>query len=283
VNGPAFNPPASPPNRRWPPGSWVVASICLGLLGAVAYTALRPPPISVPVLPNPNGYDQLVRAGEQLVGEPGDATNAALLRAFINRNNPALTLARQGLRLPACVPVGYTNGWIGAHLPELAALKRVARAIQCQARLAEAEHRFNDAAEDCLDCVRFGQQASRGGVLIDRLVGFAVETIGLRELAKAAARLNPTKRAEVLRALARLEMAQDPVAAAFAAERAWQKRTATLAQRLAAWLSSGQMRRVEQSFAARDRRVRTLFRQVRRELQAPTTPTNQPAASLASP
>jgi hypothetical protein len=67
---------------------------------------------------------------------------------------------------------------------DLPALKRLAQFLDAAGRLAEIEGRTNYAARIYLDCARVGNEVSRGGVGINRLVGLAVESIGIAGFAR---------------------------------------------------------------------------------------------------
>jgi hypothetical protein len=71
------------------------------------------------------------------------------------------------------------------HLSELADSKRVAQAVCAASRLALIEGRTNEAAMHALDCIRFGSEAVRGGVIIDGLVGIAIQAMGRVRLEEA--------------------------------------------------------------------------------------------------
>ena len=61
---------------------------------------------------------------------------------------------------------------------DLADLKRLAHLLTDEGRLREMENGSADAAHSYLDAIRFGNEMSRGGFIINRLVGVACEAIG---------------------------------------------------------------------------------------------------------
>jgi len=71
--------------------------------------------------------------------------------------------------------------------PELARLKVLARLLTDEGQLAEMENRYADAAQSYLDTIRLGNEMSRGGFIINRLVGIACEAIGDTPLSKTCA------------------------------------------------------------------------------------------------
>jgi hypothetical protein len=136
------------------------------------------PPVAP--LPNPNGYDDLVNAGKLVTDGVGEYSTmkAAQLRELVGENTVALELARSGLSNECRVPVQYSESYISNHLEDLAGLKRLAQAFAAEGMLAEMNGRTNDAVQSFLDTVHLGIETMRGGVLIDGLVGIAIDAIG---------------------------------------------------------------------------------------------------------
>jgi len=143
-------------------------------------------------LPNPNGYDDLLKASQMLAasGDSSDATNLNQLREWVPKSAGALALARAGLSNQCRVPVQYTESYTSNHLDDLAGLKRLARAFAAEGRLAEAENRTDDAIKAYLDTIHLGNESARGGVLIDALVGIAIESIGTSHLTNLVGHLD---------------------------------------------------------------------------------------------
>jgi hypothetical protein len=76
------------------------------------------------------------------------------------------------------------------NVAELGNLKRIAQLLNAEGRLAVMEHRPAEAARAHLDNIRFGNEISRGGFLIHRLVGIACEAIGFSGLVKVVPQLD---------------------------------------------------------------------------------------------
>ncbi len=155
-------------------------------------------PVTLPPLPNPNGYDDFIKAGTLLGDGDGNASamEADALRTFISTNQESLRLFRLGLSRKCQVPI--QAAWISevaatnddTYLIELASMKRLAQLLNAEGRLAEMEHRPAEAALTYIELMRFGNEISRGGFLIHRLVGIACEAIGYAALAKVVPQLN---------------------------------------------------------------------------------------------
>jgi hypothetical protein len=84
----------------------------------------------------------------------------------------------------------------------LASLKHLAHLLLAEGRLREMDGEPGQAALIYADLIQFGNELSRGGFLIDRLVGIACEAIGYRPLAKLVPELEEKEAHSVI---ARLE------------------------------------------------------------------------------
>jgi hypothetical protein len=168
-----------------------------------AFTIGRSP--TTPFLPNPNGYDDFVKAGEAVLGNVGDfpTLDRDNLTALVSTNSEPLRLLRLGLSRKRVMPLdaALTNN---ARLPQLGGMKRLAQLLAAEGRLREMENQAADVARSYVDAICFGNEISRGGFLITRLVGIACEAIGYTPLAKLAPSLNPDEARTVLTALDKL-------------------------------------------------------------------------------
>ena len=168
----------------------IPVAVILAVTGLLIFDAARPLPPIQP-LPNPNGYDALVKAGEMATIETGDFNKTKLedLRAQTAKNSAALQAARIGLQEDCAVPIQFSLN-VSRHLPELADCKRLAQAFEVEGLLAEMENRPGDAVNSYLDTIRLGHKSAQGGVLIDQLVGTAIEAIGVSRLQKLVDQLD---------------------------------------------------------------------------------------------
>src|ERR1017187_8644036 len=100
---------------------------------------MEEPPAPLAPLPNPNGYDVLVKAGKMLPDVAGDydKTNQEQLQKAVSANVAAVSLARSGLSNQCRVPIQYSESYISNHLDDLSRLKRLARAFAAEGVLAE--------------------------------------------------------------------------------------------------------------------------------------------------
>jgi hypothetical protein len=149
-------------------------------------------PAAFRALPSPNGYDDLLKAGQAVTGKIDDAPDLDRegLRALVTTNAEALRLLRVGLARDCAVPTDALIANFGAVTWDMIGLKRVAKLLSAEGRLAENENRPADAARSYTDSMRLGNEMSRGGVLINRLVGIACEGMGIIRLVKLLPKLN---------------------------------------------------------------------------------------------
>jgi hypothetical protein len=227
--------------------------------------ALVPLP-PLPALPVQNGYADLVRAGGMVSMDGGNypTATAAQLRQIVAANAPALILAKSALSNECRVTVTFTEAWSEKHFPELASIKRLAQAMAAEGKLAEQEGRDQDALASYLEVVRLGSQADRGGVIIDELVGIAVESLGLAELQKLTGRLDAKAARAAAASLADLDSQDQTWNEVLRQEDNWSRRTFTgLRYGWQRWLTRGQM---QKSFQQAEQKLK-IFRTKNRQLQ----------------
>jgi hypothetical protein len=203
-------------------GFFIIAVLLV--LAAIVFTFSQPAP-PPPHLPQPNGYDDFVRAGEMITDNaPGYSTmSQEELRAFVKKNAEALKQARKGLARECRVPLGYsaTNT---THIRNLSIIKRLAFGLSAEGWLAEMENRPADAEEAYLTVIRLGCAMSQGGLIIDSLVSIAIEAIGTARMAKLAPTLDAKQCREAAAAIEACEAQREPTEAIWARERAWARR-----------------------------------------------------------
>jgi hypothetical protein len=169
--------------------SKITAFSVFGVIGAIAVVIFIGRPASPLTLPTPNGYDDLLKASQAVAGKIDDASNPnqETLRVLVVTNAEALRLLRVGLARQCAVP---TDAQITNFGSELIGLKSLARVLIAEGRLAEMDGRSADAARSYTDVIRFGNEISRGGLLINRLVGIACEGMGSSALVKLLNKLS---------------------------------------------------------------------------------------------
>ncbi len=192
-------------NRNWLIALSILAFPFVLFVGCLIFMEEPLPPLAP--LPNPNGYDDLVKAGSMLADDTGDfnETNAAQVRKIVSINAAALSLARAELSNQCRVPVQYSEFFNSNHVRDLAPIKFLARAFIAEGRLADMENRPADAAKSYLDTIHLANEAARGGLLIDGLVGIAIENIGMDHLQRLVPHLDAAACRETAVSLATLD------------------------------------------------------------------------------
>ena len=191
---------------KWKLG--LIGAGILGMLMVIMLLLVKPAtPSAPPPLPNPNGYTVLVQAASMVPGEIPDPAQASpdALKKFSADISETITEGRRGLDFQCRVPVEYSEAFLGRHMSDCAAIKKLARCFQVATVVAEREGRFSEAMRLGLDIIRSGQKGSQGGFIIDALVGIAVEAIGLGPLESLVNKLDAGQCREALQALQTIE------------------------------------------------------------------------------
>jgi hypothetical protein len=204
----------------------ILAGPFIFLLCLLIFWVAEPLP-PVPPLPNPNGYDVLVKAGNMVRGDVGnyDKMGQAELRAMAQTNSAAIQLARTGWQHECRVSTQFSESYMASHLNELAALKRLTQAWVIEARLAQTENHSADAAGNYLEIIHLGNESVRGGVIMDQLVGTAIEAIGTANLQRLLPQLKANSCRETATTLETLDSQRQTWDQVMQQERDWSRRT----------------------------------------------------------
>lgn len=203
----------------------IVAAPFIFLLCLLLFWDAEPLP-PVPPLPSPNGYNDLVKAGQMITGDVRnyDEMEQSELRATAQSNSNAFQLARTRLQEKCRVALDYSAA-SSARLDQLTALKRLAQAFAAQGRLAEMEKRPADAVQSDLDMIRLANDSASGGVIIDQLVGIAIEAIGVANLQKLVDQLDTKTCRDTAATLETLDSQRQTWPEVMQQERDWSRRT----------------------------------------------------------
>ncbi len=201
------------------------AKLKLGLFATLAISSLGLawlvfhwlfPPFAPPVLPVPNGYDDLLQAAEMLAPRTGlhrDDMDADELAAIVEQNKPALKLVREALQKECMVTVDWTPEKDGFE-PQLElcnSMRALARALDAAARQAKRDGKIDQAIEYGLDSFELAQATANGGLIIDRMVSQPVYYLGLRTLRNQVASLSGTDCERLLKQLERSRLQLEPI------------------------------------------------------------------------
>jgi hypothetical protein len=176
----------------------------------IGYLFLQPPPKLEP-LPDPNGYDDFVAAGQMMSGEPPDFKTATVAegRAFLSANKAGLERGRLGLTRQCRVPVEYSDAWEQLHITQVVAIERLVLGFRIAGELAQLEHRPADAASNYLVAVKIGVRVIHGGDIIDSMDGMACEGVGEEHLMKLIPELDAQQSRYVIHELQQVQAERD--------------------------------------------------------------------------
>jgi len=188
----------------------IVVALAVVALLAVVYSASEKPEPAV-TLPKPNGYDDFVAAGKMLAIDAGNWDDLEIdkLRSVLETNKPVFALVRKGLTRTSQFPTDYSQTDFPRYLSDLGNMKHLAQALSADGKLAEAEGRNDDAAEDYATTIELGAEANRGGFLIHSLVDDAIEAIGAKKLTAIVSILSAQESRQCLQALVKAETDRD--------------------------------------------------------------------------
>lgn len=216
---------------------WIIAAIGIVGMGVLLFAfSRRPAPFTPPPVPDPNGYESLIRAGRIIEGSPPnegniDEADPEELRAWVLANREALELADEGLELPSGVPLNFTRADV--EMQDLGALRMLARLMLAEAIVAQEEGRIDEAADRSLAILRLSRNGTRNGLLIHVLVGFAIERTGIESLRILRDELDEGQSREFARAVMTFEDERPDIEEAIALETAWGLETAPRGLRIA--------------------------------------------------
>ena len=212
-------------NRNWLIALLILASPFLFFLGLLLFWDAEPLPPLAP-LPNPNGYNDLVKAGKIVSTNSWnyDSANLEQLRETTAANAEALAFARAGLSNQCGVPVQFSRPYITNHISDLVSLRKLAQAFVTEGKLAGNENRYSDAAKSYSDVVHLGNEAGRGGLVGDEMVGIAIGSLGLEQLRKIADNLDAKSCRDTVKTLETLDAQRQTWNEVMQQERDWRQR-----------------------------------------------------------
>ena len=221
---------------------WLLFVVCVLLVGVahvgiyrwkprvapapVAKPSPPPPPPTPPpaprALPNPNGYDDLVKAVQMLAGVelPKGLATVDERKRFLARQAAVLETARLGLNRPCCVPLRYDQSDHRRNFGQFHPLEEV---FQLEGETAREEGRISDAVQSYLDLYRLGQAISRGGLRVDHLQAASCEVSAALWLGRLQDRLSEDDCHTVLAAIERIEATWESLDDQVATEILWRR------------------------------------------------------------
>src|ERR1019366_10087385 len=136
--------------------AFALAAVAI-MVALLAFTLGRAP-ARPPPLPNPNGYDDFIKAGEAVLGNVGDWPDLDHdnLAALVSTNAEPLRLLRLGLTRQCVKPTDSALTNVAGGMNQLARMKRLVQLRGAEGRLREMENQPVDGARSYVDPIRFG-------------------------------------------------------------------------------------------------------------------------------
>lgn len=128
----------------------------------------------------PKRFAKLYEKLSDVGGEPWSAEQYPIVADWLQHNDKALSLVREGLARPRYfnpIVVKDDQPLIGALLPVVQLDREFANLLRTRAMLNIEQGKFDDAWADILACHHLARHLTQGGSLIECLVGYAVEGI----------------------------------------------------------------------------------------------------------
>lgn len=189
-----------------------------------------------PALPHPNGYDYFKKAGAALTGMWTNASHKTLtapeLQAILSANRVSLDLLREGLRHKSHTHLDYDATYVERVMTNLSNLRQTGRLLIGEGWLAELEAKPLAALESYHDAMRLGQEGTRGGVVIERLVGVETEQFALTELRRIIVSASVSELRRSLEVLQGMDSSHDLPVVNLESEAEWARRSFPVWQRL---------------------------------------------------
>jgi hypothetical protein len=194
-------------------------------LGAFIFLSEDLPPL--PPLPAQNGYEDLVKAGGMVTNNTldTDKMDQRQLSQLVSQDATALALARSALSNPCAVPTHFSTNYIADHLNDLINLRNLGIAFANEGRLMEMESHTTDAVHSYLDIIRLGDDASRGGVLVDENIGIALYQLGAAHLQKIVSQLDSPSSSQAAKELETMDAQRQAWDNVIQQEQGWSMRT----------------------------------------------------------
>jgi hypothetical protein len=199
----------------------VILIFILSAVAAGAWLALSTPPTPLKVVaPVPNAYETYASAAT-LVRGPLAGPNALPAPVAVATNQAALEKLHQGVKQEIILPaVDPMKG------PATAPLRQLGTLLELEGKAFETQNAKTNAANSYLDAIRFGKSLERG-VLVDVMIGLAVEKSAWARLENLARGLDAGERAAVLAAVEGINRDREPFDQILAREKAWARANAT--------------------------------------------------------
>ena len=187
---------------------WLLALLVVGIPILLTVVWLPSAKTPTPAYPSPNGYDDFVEATKLISTtrpDPG-STDIEELGVFLAANQSALEKVRNGLAKSCLSSNRYDSAGFTLLMPRISGFKHLAFAFRAEYTVALADGETNTATRSTIDCLHFGIESGRGGVMIESLVGQAIQEIAMEEFRNIVPVLDHTNAVFALTQLKTLEL-----------------------------------------------------------------------------
>ncbi len=189
---------------------------CLLLISAPPaafyFWLVSPQFVSLPAPPAENGMDDLLRAAE-MVATPAVDVNALsgeALQTYLERNRPALNLARSALARPCQMTLPADGAAFQQRgVDRFMNLRQLSRVLAAAGRNQVDAGNLRDAARHDFEAVQLGDAMTHGGAMLHAIAGAATQMAGLEGLRQLLPQLDDAACEELAARLAELEARQE--------------------------------------------------------------------------
>ncbi len=197
-------------------------------LGATYWALLPPVPPPLEALPSPNGFDDLVRAGNSLnwtavPNADGDEATMDACQAFMRDNAAQLSLLREGLDTPCRCPFDFTMASMSGDLATDQAMRSLCRALWIEAKAATAGDCPGSAITAYLDAVRLSEKLSHGSSTNKYFVAEAIAGDTFDRITRCLTKLDPVALNRMRLGLEEFSNRREPLGAILEREWAWNR------------------------------------------------------------
>ena len=206
---------------------------------------------SLPPVPAPNGYEQVLALARQL--ETSSITPAEMkpqqLAALDEKNRLLVEKIHQALALDSRVPLRAEPDWMTRHVMELVDLRGLSMIFALR---AEGFRQMGDArsALACdLDVLRLANTLERGGLIIDGVNAMAMQETAREDLRADLPHLDAASCQQAARALEELEVRKDTPGLIVEREDLWAAKSDGLLEKIGRVIIRDLVATQQQSFA----------------------------------
>ncbi|NLE38985.1 MAG: hypothetical protein GX621_13260 [Pirellulaceae bacterium] len=174
---------------------------------------VAPPAIPETVLPEPNGHTRLVALGKRLENvtipdynptlPPGQSATQQDYLDFEQQHRELFVEVRKAIDLPSCVPVRYDFQDM-ERMSDVSSTRQLGRGLRVNGKALHIQGSHAEAVQSHVDIIRLGRSVGRGGLIVDWLVGMAIEGIGTHALSADRNQIPAAQRRQLIETLQKL-------------------------------------------------------------------------------